>query len=157
MLYRGHCLRGASTVLMVRPQGQTFLQGFGFLFSGGLINLNVMNSNEKDTISKVQWRPSGSLAQTLRRTRPSVQPVLQLSKDRAKVPRRKKNRLANRRPEVVLIKPAEVRTFTKVLGKIHGNVSPVDVGAEIRAVRKTRGRNVLVEFGRRLSLARPFV
>ena len=52
-----------------------------------------------------------------------------------------------RKPDAVLIKPAQGRSFSEVLAGIRKDVKPETAGAVIRSVRKTRSGDVLVELG----------
>lgn len=51
------------------------------------------------------------------------------------------------RPDAVLIKPADGKSYADVLGAIRTSIKPGDNGAEVRCVRKTRSGEVLVELG----------
>lgn len=58
--------------------------------------------------------------------------------------------LKKRKPqrEALLIKPAQGKSYAEVLREIRAKVNPTDTRTEIRAIRRTRSGEVLVELGR---------
>lgn len=69
---------------------------------------------------------------------------LQQRKVKRKDPPKKKSKA---RPAAVIIKPSAGKSYSDILGTIRSSVKPADTGAEIRAVRRTRTGDVLVELG----------
>ena len=51
------------------------------------------------------------------------------------------------RPEALLIKPAEGKTFAEVLTQVRRDANPASTGTEIRSIRRTRSEDVLLELG----------
>lgn len=77
----------------------------------------------------------------------TTQPKQQVSsKNKGKVPLQKKQ---STKPwsEAILNKPAPGKTFAEMLRQVHCNVRLNASGANIKALRKTRSGDVLVELG----------
>lgn len=62
--------------------------------------------------------------------------------------RRKKTKRRKLPREALLIKPAEGKTYAEVLREIRTKVNPADTETVVRAIRRTRSGEVLVELGR---------
>lgn len=66
-------------------------------------------------------------------------------------PRTKRNRREKgpprTRPDAVLIKPAEGKSYAEVLKELRERIKPEDVGAEVSRIRQTRAGDILVELG----------
>ena len=63
------------------------------------------------------------------------------------VPKTPKTNKAKRRPrsEAIALRPAEGKTYAEILGGIRSRVDPTKCETEIKAVRKTRSGDVLIE------------
>lgn len=61
--------------------------------------------------------------------------------------RKKKPRLPKSRSDALLIKPIGGKTYAEVLGEIRRKTNPEENDTEIRAVRRTRSGDVLLELG----------
>uniref|UniRef100_T1HCM1 Uncharacterized protein n=1 Tax=Rhodnius prolixus TaxID=13249 RepID=T1HCM1_RHOPR len=64
--------------------------------------------------------------------------------------RRERKRNKNKRPprpEAIVIKPGEGKTYAEALGEIRKGVNPANASVEIRSIRQTRAGEILLELG----------
>ena len=61
-----------------------------------------------------------------------------------------------KRPEAVLIKPANGKSYAEVLGKIRQKIKPEETEAEIRSIRRTRTGDVLLEMSNNSKCTKAF-
>lgn len=68
--------------------------------------------------------------------------------------KQKKNERIKKKPDAILIRPAKGRTYAEVISDIRNVVKPEDSEVEVRAVRKTRAGDVLLELKKTTADAR---
>lgn len=52
------------------------------------------------------------------------------------------------KPDAILLKPAEGKTYADIVGAIHANVKPSEMGIDVKSVRRTKSGGVLLELGK---------
>ena len=69
---------------------------------------------------------------------------------------RRRRPVRRKRPEAVLIKPADGKSYAEVLGKIRQKIKPEETEAEIRSIRRTRTGDVLLEMSNNSKCTKAF-
>ena len=89
--------------------------------------------------TEVWSRVVGKKAKRQSRLQQSEEPKRANGREKKKPPKRKK------RPDAILIKPSDGRSYSDVLGQIRQSAKPEEKGAVIKGLRKTRAGDLLVE------------
>lgn len=112
------------------------------------ITKRVKDGNEKEPWILMErkkprniWRP-GKWPDTVEEATPNQGVVKKTRKKR-----KRKRKSLEARPEALLIKVGEGKSYAEILGTIRKDVNPEASNAEIRSVRRTRTGDVLLELG----------